>query len=149
MRKTTFKSKKAFTLVELMIAIGIIILLFALSINSLIRSRMSANEAAAIKTLKTLHAAFASYRIVNPTYPANLTVLASEVPPYIDNLLAEGTRQGYDFEIFDVDENTFRLCAEPVSGGITGNRIFYIDESGEIIQVEWEEPTGPSGAGKR
>ena len=59
------KSNKAFTLVELMIAVAIVILLVALSINGLMRSRITANEAAAIKALKTLHSAFASFRTAN------------------------------------------------------------------------------------
>jgi len=145
MRKITIKSKKAFTLVELMIAIGIIILLFALSITSLVRTRMTANETTAIKALKTLHAAFASYRVVNSAYPESLAVLGAEDPPYIDDLLESGIRQGYEFEVVDADENIFIISAIPVSEQ-TGGRSFWIRESGEMVQQGSEEaPMIPGG----
>ena len=139
MRKTTLKSKKAFTLVELMIAIGIVILLFALSINSLIRSRMTANEAAAIRTLRIYHTAFASFRAVNPRYPWELEELGSEYsdPPYIDSALARSfaRRQGYEFFINEAEGDFFQIAALPQNSGVTGNRMFVIDQSGVIMEA--------------
>ena len=127
------QNKQGFTLVELMIAIGIVVLLAALSINSLLRSKITANEAAAIKTLKTLHSAFASYRTVSPTYPDKLSVLGTENPPYIDSTLATTRRRrGYVFDVERADSNTFQLSASPVNQGITGKRFFYIEEAGTI-----------------
>lgn len=136
MKKIVFKANKAFTLVELMIAVTIVILLVALSINGLIRSRITANETAAIRALRTLHTAFAGYRIVNMSYPRNFIELVSEEPPYIDEKLVAGTRQGYRFNIQDADANTFRIVASPIDGGITGNRSFYIDQLGEIADQD-------------
>ena len=127
------QNKQGFTLVELMIAIGIVVLLAALSINSLLRSKITANETAAIKTLKTLHSAFASYRTVNPTYPTTIAELDSEIPPYIDSALTvTRRRRGYLFRVMQADSNTFQLSASPVNGGVTGKRFFYIEEGGEI-----------------
>jgi prepilin-type N-terminal cleavage/methylation domain-containing protein len=138
--------KQGFTLVELMIAIGIIITLAALSINSLLRVRMTTNEAAAMKTLRTLQSAFISYRTVNSEYPYNLNILASEDPPYIDSALASGTRNGYNFMVDEAESDRFSLSASPVASGTTGNRIFYIDESGEITQEEGNSAiTGEEG----
>ena len=155
MRRTTFKSKKSFTLVELMIAVGIVILLLALSINGIIRSRISANEAAAIKTLKTLHAAFSSYRFANSVYPYDLVELGGEYsdPPYIDRVLAEGTRQGYNFAVthwgffarVGDGEETFVITAEPVHWVFTGHREFYVTESGEVIAGDAELDFGIGG----
>ena len=137
MRRTNAKSKKAFTLVELMIAVGIVILLFALSINSLIRSRMTANEAAAIRTLRTLHSAFVSYRAVNPGYPETIEDLGRTTPPYIDRVLARtATRRGYIFRMADVvTENTFNISATPLDA-FSGKRTFYIEELGEIYDQD-------------
>ena len=132
-RREKIRKIQAFTLIELTIAVGIIVLISALSIHSLLRAKVTANEAAAMKSLRTLHTAFASYRVVNPNYPDALKDLAQATPPYIDNALAAGRRQGYDFAIEEVDANTFRLAAIPVTEGVTGNRSFYIDQGGEII----------------
>ena len=136
-----FSSAKAsltgFTLVELMIAVAIVILLVALSINGLMRSRITANEAAAIKTLKTLHSAFASFRAVNSAYPNDLLDLGREVPPYIDGALARtATRRGYIFRMADVvTENTFKISATPLDA-FSGKRTFYIEELGEIYDQD-------------
>jgi len=60
--KNKLKTKRGFTMIEIMIAIGIVITLAALSIHGLVRARMVANEAAALKNIKVLCAAFESYK---------------------------------------------------------------------------------------
>ena len=139
MRMKNIKSNKAFTLVELMIAVGIVILLAALSIKGLMRSKITANETAAIETLQTLHSVFSSYRFANSAYPTNLNDLVLDDPPYIDAALASGRRQGYEFSVanFDsVDSDTFTLRAIPSNPGITGSREFYVMVSGEIYDQD-------------
>ena len=156
MRKKSIKSKRAFTLVELMIAVGIVILLAALSINSLMRSKITANEAAAIKSLRTLEAALISYRVVNSRFPdANVAyaVLCNANPPYLDsNWLIDpkseypsnwAIRRGYRIEIklISAGGQRYSLLAEPDKQGITGIREFMLDNSmrgGEI----WDINTG-------
>jgi len=139
MMRRKIQNKRGFTLVELMIAVGIVILLVALSIKGLMRSRMIANETAAIETLQTLHSVFSSYRFANPAYPTDLNDLVLDDPPYIDAALASGTRQGYEFSVasFDsVDSDTFTLRAIPSNPGITGSREFYVMVSGEIYDQD-------------
>jgi len=64
----------------LLIVVAIILIIAAIAIPNLIRSRMAANEASAVATLRTLTTAFISY---STTYgnglPANLNVLQN--PP--------------------------------------------------------------------
>jgi len=156
MRKKRIKSKRAFTLVELMIAVGIVILLAALSINSLMRSKITANEAAAIKGLRTLEAALISYRVVNSRFPeADVAYarLCNENPPYLDsNWLIDprygypsnlAIRRGYKIEIklISAGGQRYSLLAYPDKQGITGIREFMLDNSmrgGEI----WDINTG-------
>ena len=148
MREMILKTNRAFTLVELMIVVAIVILLVALSINGLMRSRITANEAAAIKTLRTYHTAFASFRTVNPGYPWELEELSSEYsnPPYIDNALARSNaiRQGYEFFISEVEGDYFQIVAWPQRSGVTGNRIFVIDQSGVMMEAVGGVATGGS-----
>ncbi|MDD5006049.1 MAG: prepilin-type N-terminal cleavage/methylation domain-containing protein [Candidatus Omnitrophica bacterium] len=146
MRKSTLKSQKAFTLVEIMIVVGIIILLAALAIPNLLRARMTANEATAIKGLKTLQTVFVAYRAVNPRYPQNFAELCDTNPPYLDESWwndkdAEGVeysnfRSGYRFMIKGAEADTFFLIAEPETYGVTGGRTFYMSENGEMIDAE-------------
>ncbi|NQV04581.1 MAG: hypothetical protein HQ532_03690, partial [Candidatus Omnitrophica bacterium] len=53
-------------------------------------------------------------------------------PPYIDSVLASGTKQGYNFTYALVDSESFTFNAAPVSPGKTGSRYFFADEGGAI-----------------
>ncbi|MDD5617686.1 MAG: type II secretion system protein [Candidatus Omnitrophica bacterium] len=143
--KKLFKSNKAFTLVEIMIVVGIIILLASLAIPNLLRARMTANETAAIKNLKTLQAVFESYRTMNPRYPYNFVELTGTNPPYLDSgwINSEdesgeysNPRNGYRFMIKLAESDRFFLIAEPQEYGVTGKRMFFMAEDGEIIDAE-------------
>ena len=131
--------RRGFTLVEIMIVVAIIALLAAIAIPNLLRARHNANEAAAISALKTISTASESYRAAQtPTdYPDSLTNLGGATPPYIDNVLAAAvddthSRQGYYFTYARTTNNEYGCTATPASYGVTGTRIFFVDESGVI-----------------
>ena len=63
---------QGFTLVEIMIVIAIIVVLGGLTVPSLMRSRLNANEAAAIAALKTISSVSVMYRTTYSTYPASI-----------------------------------------------------------------------------
>lgn len=131
--------RRGFTLVEIMIVVAIIALLAAIAIPNLLRARHNANEAAAISALKTISTACESYRAAQtPTnYPDNLATLGGATPPYIDNVLAAAiavgsSRQGYYFTYVPDAPNEYGCTATPAKSGVTGTRIFFVDESGVI-----------------
>ena len=162
------RNSKGFTLVEIMIVVAIIALIAAIAIPNLLRARHNANETAAIGNLKTLVDSLESFRAnqAPTTYPGSgvvsgaidvddLTGLANTLPPYIDAVLASGTRQGYTFtytpgtarvvtingtsyNVYD----TYTLLAEPVTLNTTGTRGFFVDETG-VIRVA---PVSPASA---
>lgn len=139
---TKLRSKKAFTLVEIMIVVAIIGLLVAIAIPNLLRARLSANEGAAEGSMRTLITALENYRADQnpPGYPANLPVLAGAVPPYIDAVLAAGTKQGYNYiyatvGVADANGNFpdgYSITANPVTAGVTGNNGYFTDQTGVI-----------------
>jgi len=131
--------KKGFTLVEIMIVVAIIALLAAIAIPNLLRARHNANESAAIAALRTISTAEESYRAAQtpPAYSTALSNLSSASPPYIDSSLAGATssaaaRQGYYFTYSQTSNNQYTCTATPASSGVTGTRIFFVNESGVI-----------------
>ena len=125
------RQKLGFTLVEIMIVVAIIVLLAAIAIPSLLRTRLNANEAAALSALRTVSSSAQSYRSANPAYPTNLNSLSSATPAYIDSVLGSGSKQGYTFALTGVT-NTFTATARPQTFQTTGVRTFGVDESGVV-----------------
>lgn len=131
--------RSGFTLVEIMIVIAIIALLGAINAPNLLRARLAANESAATAALRTISSAAHTYRAANPGYPENLSVLYDDLtPPYIDVVLAGGTKSGYSFNLTGIDPDANNNCqgflaqAAPVTVGFTGRRFFSVDTSSII-----------------
>ena len=146
------RGEKAFTLVEIMIVVAIIATLAALSIPSMLRARMQANEGTAVTSCKLIAGSCQTYyNQVSPhTYPSTLSGLTSPTsdPPYIDSSLAGATsaaaaRQGYYYTYVLVDAEHFTLNATPASLGRTGSRYFFVDETA-IIRANPSQAAGPS-----
>jgi hypothetical protein len=106
-------------------------------------SGKGSNEARAIGALRTINTAQSLFREgdkdMNGTldYASTLQMLQTS-GNLIDRTLAKGTKSGYTFRVLppnpaDRDMNfTWSVVAEPVRPGETGDRYFYIDESGVI-----------------
>ncbi len=127
------RSKKGFTLVEIMIVVAIIVLLAAIAIPNLLRARLSANEATAIAAMRTLSTAMESYRAAQspPAYPGALSSLSNATPPYIDSVLGSGNKSGYTFTPAG-GGTTFSVVATPQTPNVTGVRTFFVDQSGVV-----------------
>lgn len=130
----------------------------AIAIPSLLRARVSANEAATIGDLRTVISAEAAYSSANAGFPDTLECLAAPArcipgypesgPHFLDETFANATRHGYRFrfvagpaaaaeqvpgaQISPSSVTTFAYVAEPVSSGQTGVRAFCAEASGII-----------------
>ena len=131
-----------FTLIELTICITIIIIIAAVAIPNLVRSRMVSNEGSAIANIRTITTSEHQYQsaAVDP-WPSGmgkfgtLADLAATLPSYIDEPLATGARQGYTYEVVPggVDGAPVFACnADPLVMDGTGSKGFFADESGVI-----------------
>lgn len=123
------RRNKGFTLIELMIVVAIIAIIAAIAIPSLLNARKAGNEASAISSLRTLTTVNEQYRTRFQSYAGSLANLSAE--NYIDNVLGSGTKSGYTFG-FAGAVNTWACTADPVTAGTTGDRYFFVDQSGVI-----------------
>ena len=124
-------SQNGFTLLELMMVVAVIAIIAGIAIPNLLNSMNGGREAAAIGSMRTLSTAAEQYRLRQGVYPSDLTDLAAVDPALVDSELANGLRNGYNFELTG-QQSTFDCNANPTSAN--GSRFFYVDETGVIRQ---------------
>jgi len=124
------KGKQGFTLIELMIVVAIIAIIAAIAIPSLLNARKAGNEASAISSLRTLTTVNEQYRTRFGEYSDGLSSLSTT--NYIDSVLGAGTKSGYTFTYTRTNSNQWDVVSDPESSGVTGDRGFYVDQSGVI-----------------
>ena len=124
------RKNSGFTLIELMVVVEIIAIVAAMAIPSYIRSRIQANEAAAVGDLRAIRDAQITYNAVNLVYAPSFNELVTATPPFLGGEWTQ-VHNGYNFKMRGAATN-FSATAVPVEFGSTGWRAFYVDASGQI-----------------
>ena len=90
------KNNQGFSLLELLIVVAIILIIATIAIPSLLRSRQSANESAAVASLKTVSTAEVNYQTATLNSYGDLNMLVTA------GMLDSGmlrTRSGYNYSV--------------------------------------------------
>lgn len=123
-------------MIELLIVIQVIMILSGIALPGLKTSRKQAFETSAVLTLRQLSDAQELYRPRQspPTYANSLTKLRDA--GLIDEGLASSKKSGYVFAVKNTDANRYAFEALAIVQGTTGDRSFYVDQSGLIRMAE-------------
>jgi len=133
------KNNTGFTLVEIMICVAIIGILAAIFVPNIQRAKMTANEAAAQKNLKTFGLALEQYSMINYAYPNDLNLLVTASPPYLSENIFDGNpREGYIYSIAGgaPSGGTYFLTASPASCGASGRKVYYMNTGAQPSEAD-------------
>jgi len=155
-----------FSLIELLIVVAIILIIVAIAIPDLLRSRNAANQSSAVASLRLIVSSEASY---SSTYTSGYSSTLAELdgnanPPtslaagLIDPVLGSGAKSGYNFYYVPCVRpgapnggsltpgtctgpiDVFQVSANPMS---RYSNYYYVDTTG-VIRENSTSPAGPS-----
>jgi type IV pilus assembly protein PilA len=142
-----------FSLIELLIVVAIILIIAAISIPSILRARIAANQAGAVENCRTVSIGEVNYSILYGGFSPTLLALGGPATgpasatnaQIIDEALSSGMRAGYVFTYapLNVDPSgnyqDYSLNADPQVAVFTGDDHYFTDEPA-VIHVNHAGP---------
>lgn len=142
------RKQNGFSLIELLIVVAVILVIAAIAIPNLMRSRIAANEASAVGSLRAINTAESTYSITyNNSFTCTLSALgppsggaqvSSGAAGLLDSSLASGAKSGYTFSPGTCTTTSngivtfYQWVADPVAPGTSGSRYFCTSDTFSI-----------------
>ena len=154
MTHSKIKPRQAgFSLIELLIVVAIILILAAIAIPNYLRSKIAANEAAAVQTVRQISTAEISYQNTYPQVgfapdlaslggPAANCIPSSSTGCILDSVVSAGTKSGYQFFAAGFQgagttlNTTFVGSAAPLTYNTTGVRMFCVATDNGVLRAQ-------------
>ena len=150
---------QGFSLIELLIVVAIILIIAAIAIPNFLRSRVAANQASAVGSLRTLNTAEFTY---SSTYGQGFSATLGDLGPPSSGALADtthagivdsilsgtatsgpgamtSTKSGYRFTyspgtVINGQIVSYTINVDPINRGTTGTNSYFVDQSGVVRQ---------------
>ena len=160
------RKQKGFSLIELLIVVAIILIIAAIAIPNLLRSKMSASDSAAASTLRTLNTSQVTFATAYPQvgYASSFIFLGPNATPgtcdatgacLIDNVLAKtatgpNPKGGYQYWLVTPAAvagvtGDYGMTAEPLVLNSTGTQVYCTTSDAAVRQQLAQPPTAPGG----
>ncbi len=144
-------NRRGFSLIELLIVIGIAVTIIAIAVPHYEKAQWTAHETAALGHLRTLHTAQVQYQAQYGRYASTLAELgppaAGDESPagagLIPKRLADGAASRYRFSL-NGTPGGYTITALPDAKPGANRLSFYTDETRAVREHRGVEPAGPA-----
>jgi type IV pilus assembly protein PilA len=146
-----YMAQRGFSLIELLIVVAIILVIMGIAIPNFLHSRIAANEASAVYSIRTVNTAQTTYATTYPEkgYASSLSMLAAPIgggqtssanAGVLDWVLGCSTsvcaKSGYNFQIVNVSGSpvvtSYGVTGTPIQVAVSGYRGFCSDNMNPV-----------------